>query len=245
MRSLAVAIALIAVLPLPARSAFAQVPPPQRAKPATDGGVFLQEDVDEPPKMISSAPPEYPPAMRQAQITGRVTVVAVIDTSGAVEPGTIQITQRPDYGFDASVRDYFMHARFSPGRLHGIRVRVLVTIPIDFALPGVPPPAPPPIPEAVRPQAAAMRQDLRSLIVAEEDYFVDSVRYTGLVGALRFAPSPGVTVRIDSVTADAWRGTATHRDAPGWTCGVFVGDIPAYLRDQAEGKPLCWKTPAQ
>jgi TonB family protein len=234
---------LAVLLLLTAPPLFAQVPRAQGTQPAREAAVFLPGDIDEPPKIVSAPPLEYPPAMRKAQITGRVTVMAVIDTSGAVESSTIQVIQRPDSGFDATVREYFVRARFSPARIHGKAVRVLVTIPIDFALPGVSPPAPPPIPDALQPQVRAMRHDLRSLVTAEEAYFADSVRYTKSIRALQFEPSSGVTVKVDSATNDAWRGTATHRDAPGWTCGVFVGAMPAYFRDQAEGEPVCWKAP--
>src|SRR5579862_5124649 len=44
--------------------------------------------------------------------------------------------------------------------------------------------------------AAAMRSDLRNLAVAEEAIFYDSTKYSTDTAALKFRPSPGVTITI-------------------------------------------------
>jgi hypothetical protein len=97
-------------------------------------------------------------------------------------------------------------------------------------------------PELVGP-VASMKSDLRNLVTAEEAYFADSVSYTNSLRLLGYRASPGVTVSIDRVSRDAWRGSAKHVEAPGWTCGIFVGEVPPYLPDQKEGVPRCWKGP--
>jgi hypothetical protein len=95
--------------------------------------------------------------------------------------------------------------------------------------------------DTVMPEVAAMRSDLRNLVTAEESYFADSLRYTKSLRALHFRPSPGVTVTIDQVVGEAWRGTAKHSAAPEWVCGIYVGSLPPYLPGQKEAVPRCWK----
>jgi uncharacterized protein YraI len=89
------------------------------------------------------------------------------------------------------------------------------------------------------------KDDLRKLILAEEMFFADSVRYTTSLGALpRLSDpwSPDFTVSIELLPgSDGWRGTATNPAAPGWTCGIWIGYIPAYLPGQKEAVTRCWK----
>lgn len=86
-----------------------------------------------------------------------------------------------------------------------------------------------------------MRSTLRGLVIAEEGFYGDSARYTKSVAQLSFTPSPGVTVMVDSVAVDAWRGTAKHTELPGWTCGIYVGAVPPYSPEQIEADPVCWR----
>ena len=89
---------------------------------------------------------------------------------------------------------------------------------------------------------ASVRSDLRNLVTAEEAYFADSVRYATSLRALRFQPSPGVTIRLGGVTTEGWNATATHAQAPRWTCGIFVGSVPPDAAVQKEGQPVCWQS---
>lgn len=87
---------------------------------------------------------------------------------------------------------------------------------------------------------AALRSDLRNLVVAQESYFADNYRYASTLEALRFQASTGVTIRLVTTTPNAWSAIATHREAPGGQCGIFVGNAPpplAAARD--EGEPGC------
>src|SRR5881628_1247698 len=90
--------------------------------------------VAEPPVLLAGPLLAYPEALRRAGIAGRVVVQAVIDTLGRAEPRSVSIVTTPHPGFVAPARDYVLRALFRPGREHGRAVRVLVRLPIDFAL---------------------------------------------------------------------------------------------------------------
>src|SRR5438046_4621619 len=53
--------------------------------------VYAEATVDERAEIVSAPPLEYPPALRQAGLQGRVTVQAVIDTFGRAEPTSLKI----------------------------------------------------------------------------------------------------------------------------------------------------------
>lgn len=98
----------------------------------TASTVYSDAVVEEHPEPLSG-PPGYPTAMRDAGIQGRVLLQAVVDTIGHVEPGSIRIVQSPNPGFDQTVREWALNARFRPARLHGRAVRVVVSLPFDFS----------------------------------------------------------------------------------------------------------------
>jgi protein TonB len=98
--------------------------------------VYSTAEVDQPPALVS-APPldrDYPPLLRQAGITGRVVIEAVIDTAGRAEPGSIQVIQAAHPGFTDAAKRWFAKALFRPARKNGEAVRVLVTQALDFTL---------------------------------------------------------------------------------------------------------------
>jgi uncharacterized protein YecT (DUF1311 family) len=96
------------------------------------------------------------------------------------------------------------------------------------------------VPPEVRAGMAAMRADLRNLIVAQESYFADSTTY-----ATRLPPdyvaSSGVRVTLLAASGLGWNAVATHERAPGNVCGVFVGDRAPLRAAMREGEPLCWR----
>ncbi len=96
--------------------------------------VYSEAAVDEPAEIVSAPPLEYPPALRHAGLQGRVTVQAVIDTLGRVEPASLKVIARPNTAFDQSARAYVLHAVFRPARVKGRAVRVLITVPVDYRI---------------------------------------------------------------------------------------------------------------
>ena len=96
--------------------------------------VYSEATVDEPVEIVSVPPLEYPPALRQAGLQGRVTVQAVIDRLGRAEPGSLKVIARPNTAFDKSALAYVLHAVFRPARVKGRAVRVLIKVPVDYRI---------------------------------------------------------------------------------------------------------------
>lgn len=97
------------------------------------GAVLTESDLTDPPRALHLAEPRYPEALRQAGIQGAVTVTYIVDSSGFVEPGSIRIVSADRPAFAEAVVASVAQARFTPGRVHGRAVRVLVRQVIRFA----------------------------------------------------------------------------------------------------------------
>src|SRR5205085_4047898 len=100
----------------------------------TGNEVFMEAIVEEKPAVLSGPVPVYPELLKQAQITGRVLVQAIVDTLGRAEPPSVKVLQSPNPGFDQSAKSYVTKALFRPARVHGRAVRVVIQIPVDFNL---------------------------------------------------------------------------------------------------------------
>ena len=98
------------------------------------GDVFSVDVVQEKPERLAGPPPVYPPLLQQAGIEGTVTVQAIIDTMGRVEPGSIKITQTANPGFNESAKATVLKSLFRPARVYGKAVRVLIQIPIAYTI---------------------------------------------------------------------------------------------------------------
>lgn len=98
--------------------------------------VYVESAVDEAPRLLVATPPEYPTLLRDAGITGRVLLQAVIDTTGRVDPASVKVVQSPNPGFEDSSRRWILKALFRPARIRGRAVRVLVNMPLDFSITG-------------------------------------------------------------------------------------------------------------
>lgn len=91
-----------------------------------DDGVLLAGEVDEPVRVLTPVLPRYPRAMEVAGIPGRVVLQFVVDTTGAVEPGSLGVADFSDAAFVAPSRDAILATRFAPARARGHAVRQLV-----------------------------------------------------------------------------------------------------------------------
>lgn len=86
---------------------------------------------------------------------------------------------------------------------------------------------------------AAMKSDLRNLVVAQETFYAKHRRYAPTLRALsEYEASAGVTVRVlVPVGADGWYAWAVHNGTPA-TCTLYVGDgVPQTAGAPAE--PAC------
>lgn len=105
-----------------------------RTDSASPGSVLSGgTQVSDPPQVLKFSEPAYPEPLRQAGIAGAVTVTYIVDPSGDVEPGSVQIVSSDHPAFSESVRDALGRAKFIPGRVHGQAVRVLVQQTFRFA----------------------------------------------------------------------------------------------------------------
>ncbi|SRR5258707_485776 len=86
---------------------------------------------------------------------------------------------------------------------------------------------------------AAMKADLRRLIVAEEAFFADSLKYDSRIGArgVRYEPSQGNALLSITVTRDGWVGVMKNGSIP-TRCTVFIGSTSAPPAIK-EGFPTC------
>jgi protein TonB len=83
-------------------------------------------EVDRAVEPIEFPPPTYPPALRAAEIGGEVVARYVVDTTGRVEPESVEILRSTHAGFNDAVRAGLRRARFRPALSGRHRVRQLV-----------------------------------------------------------------------------------------------------------------------
>ena len=106
-------------------------------RPAQDtgvGGLWSLALPEDPPVVLAGRAPEYPEPLRRSGIPGRVLVEVIVDTLGRAEPSSVAIVASSNQGFDTPALDYVLHALFRPARVRGRAERVLVRLPIDFAI---------------------------------------------------------------------------------------------------------------
>jgi protein TonB len=102
-------------------------PPPPAKAPAT---VRISTGM-QPPQKIYDVKPVYPEVARAARVQGLVILDAVLDTDGRV----VQVrVLRSQPLLDQAAIDAVRQWRYTPTRLNGEPVRVLMTITMNFKL---------------------------------------------------------------------------------------------------------------
>jgi prepilin-type N-terminal cleavage/methylation domain-containing protein len=86
--------------------------------------------------------------------------------------------------------------------------------------------------------ASAMRSDLHSLALAQENYAVQTNEYTNALANLDMKASQGVTITISEATISGWSATATHASTSA-TCAVFSGAALPVGPAMLEGAVTC------
>ena len=89
---------------------------------------------DEPPLLLTSPEPRYPPTLRAAGIAGTVMIEVIVDTDGIPEAESVRVVSSNHAQFDAAARRVVLGARYRPGRWRGRPVRVLIRQPVEFRL---------------------------------------------------------------------------------------------------------------
>jgi len=77
----------------------------------------------------------HPDILRQAGIEGRVVVQFVVETTGAVDSGSVRVLTSSHRLFERPARVAIARCRYRPGSRSGQAVRVLMTQPLNFVLP--------------------------------------------------------------------------------------------------------------
>lgn len=94
--------------------------------------VLTDSEVDDVPSLVTAGPVRYPPVLREAGITGSVTLSFVIDTEGRVETEGLDVLVATHPGFVAAATETIRASRFTPARRHGETVRVRVRQTVTF-----------------------------------------------------------------------------------------------------------------
>jgi protein TonB len=96
--------------------------------------VYAANITEEPPELRQAPDLVYPPLLRQGGVEGTVMLEFVVDTEGRVEANTVNVVSCSHPGFQMPAVDLARRAVFRPGRVGGRAVRVLVRMPVTFAL---------------------------------------------------------------------------------------------------------------
>ncbi len=96
--------------------------------------VFQEAVVDERPERLSCPRPQYPRMMQQANIEGQVLLQFIVEPNGRVTRQTIEIMSSTHRAFAGPARDMIQRCLFRPGKVRTSSVRVLVQMPVVFAL---------------------------------------------------------------------------------------------------------------
>lgn len=89
---------------------------------------------------------------------------------------------------------------------------------------------------------AAMKSDLRNLAGTQEAYWnQNQTYYNGVIPdpALKYTPSPGVTVTIINSTAAGWSAKATGLPVTTTQCYIFYGTTPPVPPASADAAVAC------
>jgi len=82
--------------------------------------------------VLSTARPRYPETLRQAGVDGRVLVRFTVDTTGRIDPASVEIVSSTHDLFSRAVKDALGGFRFKPAEVGGRRVRALAEMPFEF-----------------------------------------------------------------------------------------------------------------
>jgi TonB family protein len=107
--------------------------PSSDAAPSDLSNVLTHDQVDIVARLdTGSAGPRYPDSLFRAKASGRVVVEFVVDTTGMVEPSTIEVLASSHPLFTEAVREALLAAHFQAAWSNGRRVRQFVQLPFSF-----------------------------------------------------------------------------------------------------------------
>ncbi len=100
----------------------------EKRSAARQAFVYVSGQVDDPPRRLSGPTVAYPSSLLGRHVQGMVEVSAIIDTAGRAELTSVEVLSTPDSGLIAPLKQWMLASQFSPGRLKGAAVRVMVQL---------------------------------------------------------------------------------------------------------------------
>lgn len=94
---------------------------------------FNLNEVDQPPRLLSSFPPQYPYLAKRDNIEGRVVARFVVDVDGRAKEAKVAESE-PQGVFDEAALKALEHYKFKPAIKNGKPVTCIVKLPISFKL---------------------------------------------------------------------------------------------------------------
>ncbi len=101
----------------------------ERAAEEADA-IISSSDLDQPPRVLSQAPPTYPASLRGQKLGGTVQVMFTVDKHGRVVKPKVQSSTHP--AFEEPALRAVSKWKFEPGRRKGQPVAFKMRIPITF-----------------------------------------------------------------------------------------------------------------
>jgi protein TonB len=74
----------------------------------------------------------YPEEMKKRRMGGIAEVSFVVDASGKVEPGSVEVVDATQPAFGEAAKKALLQAGFKPGKVSGNAVRTQVSLPIVY-----------------------------------------------------------------------------------------------------------------
>jgi TonB family protein len=90
--------------------------------------------LDETPQRLWSPPLVYPQPLLLAQVEGAVTLQALVDTSGRIDPASVRVLRSTNRGFDTAAIEMLLGTRFRPAYREGAPAVAVIEVPVRFEL---------------------------------------------------------------------------------------------------------------
>jgi protein TonB len=101
----------------------------------TDSVAYIAATVEKPAAGAGDNPkPVYPTDLLNRMIEARFSVFFIVDTTGRIDPATIEVPPSVEGGFNKAVRDVLVLWHFFPAEVRGRRVRQLMEQPFEFRI---------------------------------------------------------------------------------------------------------------
>jgi TonB family protein len=109
-------------------------PPPPEDSTFELSAVETQPELLNRDEIAAAISRNYPPLLRDAGVTGSVTLRMRLGSDGVVDAGTIKVVESSHDAFSQAAANVASRLRFRPARVKGKPVPVWVTLPVTFQL---------------------------------------------------------------------------------------------------------------